>query len=81
MFYNPFKKIEELNMRIHDRDSKIRELNEQIEDLILKHQESKHKPDETCKGCKNHIRVESGYSAYVEHFCKLNNGCLDYKEE
>lgn len=81
MFYNPFERIKELNRRILDRDSKIRELNKQIEDLIFKQKESNHNPDETCKGCKNHIRVESGYSAYVEHFCKLNNNCPDSEEE
>lgn len=81
MFYNPFNQIERLNRVVKNRDCEIEGLKKRILDLTTEREETKHKPDETCRGCKNYIRAENGYSGYVMHFCKLDNHCADYEEE
>ena len=69
MFWNPFRRIKDLEFDVDVRDRTIENLKKEIEEL-------KSHPNVTCTGCEYCIVEEQTH--YKGYYCRLNNNCEDY---
>lgn len=81
MFWNPFRRIKDLEFEIEMRDHRIENLKNEIEEL--KSPTTKHNPDAFCIGCEHLVIEERRYPgsiSYNDYSCKLDNHCPDMKQ-
>lgn len=80
MFWNPFRRIKELEFEIESKDCKIEDLRNVIERLESPTRPKYH-PNETCTDCEYCIieeQTQYGNVVYKGYYCRLNNNCEDY---
>lgn len=80
MFWNPFRRIKDLEFDVDVRDRTIENLKKEIEELKSPTRQKYH-PNTTCIDCEYCIVEERGnYGSigYVGYYCRLNNNCEDY---
>nr|DAT88580.1 MAG TPA: hypothetical protein [Bacteriophage sp.] len=76
MFWNPFRRIKELEFEVGLRDDTIKDLKNAIERLESPTRPKYH-PNATCIDCKYLVVKERAPFGDI-YYCRLNNNCEDY---
>lgn len=76
MFWNPFRRIKDLEFDVDVRDRTIENLKKEIESLESPTR-PKYNPNVTCTDCKYLVVKERTPFGDI-YYCKLNNNCEDY---
>lgn len=81
MFWDPFRRIKDLEFDVDTRDRVIENLKKEIEELKSP-TKPKYHPNSTCIDCEYCIvdkRENYGTMGYFPiYYCRLNNNCEDY---
>lgn len=72
MFWNPFRRIKDLEFEIESKDRTIENLKNEIEES----KSTEYHPNVTCTDCEYCIVEEQAH--YRGYYCRLNNDCEDY---
>lgn len=83
MFYNPYRRIKELEDELGITERALQNEKEVVERMKTERNEHTHNVSVECVGCKNLLKLETcryGYDG-IEYGCKLNNTCPDREEE
>lgn len=79
MFWNPFRRIKDLEFDVDVRDRTIENLKKEIEELKSPTRPKYHL-NNTCTDCEYCIIEEQTYgkAVFKGYYCRLNNNCEDY---
>lgn len=79
MFYNPFRKIKDLEFDLGITTNQLNQARSELWELRSK----THEVSVACVGCENLLEWETDKYGYTgtEYGCKLNNTCPDRKEK